>query len=306
MASAWYQVRCEVPAALAETVADYLSEQSGCGVCTDNRNVDTFSTNDIPVSDMAVIHSYFAVPCPIEEHLTTLTAFLNSQAAILPGYSPVPPTVSMIAEEDWASSWKEHFKPLPVGERLLILPSWEQPGPAEERRVITLDPGMAFGTGGHETTRLCLECLEQILTQEPVLDQPLLDLGTGSGILAIAAAKLGATRIDAVDIDPQAVLVAEENCRLNLVADAIDCSTTPLEQLPDGYAVILANILAEELVRMAPELTRRLCANGLLVLSGILAEREQYVRDGFASQPLTLEASLAAGEWRCLRYRKRP
>lgn len=306
MASAWYQVSCEVPAPLAETVADYLSERSGCGVCTDNRNVDTFSTDDIPLNDTVTITSYFSVPCPIEQHLAALTAFLKRQAEQLPGYQPAPPQVGMIAEEDWASSWKEHFKPLPVGNRLLILPSWETADVAEQRQVITLDPGMAFGTGGHETTRLCLECLEQILSNEPHLDEPMLDLGTGSGILAIASAKLGATRIDAVDIDPQAVLVAEENCRLNRVAGAVVCSTTPLEQLPGGYRLILANILAEELVRMAPELARRLVPDGLLVLSGILAEREQYVIDGFAQQPLTLEASLSAGEWRCLRYRIRP
>jgi len=304
MASAWYQVSCDVPATLAEAVADYLSEQSGCGVCTDNRNVDTFSTDDIPTNDTTTITSYFSVPCPIEQHLAALAAFLNQQSSQLPSYQPTPPQVSMIAEEDWASSWKEHFKPLPVGNRLLILPSWETPAADETRQTIILDPGMAFGTGGHETTRLCLECLEQILTDEPHQDAPLLDLGTGSGILAIAAAKLGATRIDAVDIDPQAVLVADENCRLNRVAGAVACSTTPLEQLPTGYRLILANILAEELVRMAPELTRRLLPGGLLVLSGILAEREQYVVDGFATQPLTLEASLAAGEWRCLRYRK--
>lgn len=289
---------------MAEAVADYLTERSGCGVCTDNRSVDTFSTDDIPATTTVTINSYFSVPCPIEEHLAALAAFMNQQASQLPSYQPAPPSVSMIAEENWANSWKEHFKPLPVGKRLLILPSWENPDAAEERQVITLDPGMAFGTGGHETTRLCLECLEQILTEEAAPELPVLDLGTGSGILAIAAAKLGAKRIDAVDIDPQAVLVAEENCRLNRVSDAVACSTTPLEQLPGGYRIILANILAEELVRMAPELTRRLLPGGLLVLSGILGEREPFVIDGFAAQPLTLEASLAAGEWRCLRYRR--
>lgn len=306
MSSAWYQVSCEVPTTLAEAAADYLTELSGCGVCTDNRAVDTFSSDDIPATATVTITSYFGVPCPIEEHLAALTDFLNRQSAALPGYRPTTPTVSMIAEEDWASSWKEHFKPLPVGKQLLIIPSWETPSASEERRVITLDPGMAFGTGGHETTRLCLECLEQILSDDPDPRAPVLDLGTGSGILAIAAAKLGIQRIDAVDIDPQAVVVAEENCRLNRVADAVHCSTTPLEQLPGGYRVILANILAEELVKMAPELSKRLLPGGLLVLSGILAEREQFVIDGFAAQPLSLEASLAAGEWRCLRYRRTP
>lgn len=304
MTAAWYQVSCEVPVNLAEAVADYLTELTGCGVCTDNRAVDTFSPDDIPAPAAVTISGYFSIPCPIEDHIAALTAFLNQQAANVTGYRPAPPSVSLIAEEDWASSWKAHFKPLPVGNRLLILPSWETADPTEIRQVITLDPGMAFGTGGHETTRLCLECLEQVLADSFDPEAPILDLGTGSGILAIAAAKLGVKRIDAVDIDPQAVLVAEENCRLNRVAGSVSCSTTPLEHLPTGYRLILANILAEELVRMAPELARHLQPGGLLILSGILAEREQFVIDGFAPQPFTFEASLAAGEWRCLRYRR--
>lgn len=308
MASAWYQVSCTVPAPLAETVADYLAELTGCGVCTDNRDVDTFSPDDIPEQQLCSLTGYFAVPCPIEERLAELEAYLRACCTATDDFRPTPPTVQLIGEEDWASSWKEHFKPLPVGRRLLILPSWEQPACDEQRLVLTLDPGMAFGTGGHETTRLCLECLESILDELLPLnpDPTLLDLGTGSGVLAIAAAKLGAQRIEAVDIDPQAVLVAEENCRLNRVADAVRCSSTPLEQLDADYDLILANILAEELVRLAPQLLAHLKPNGLLVLSGILAERERYVIDGFSPYPLRLEASTAAGEWRCLRYRRQP
>ena len=240
MTTAWYQVSCEIPATFSETFADFLTILTGCGVCTENRAVDSFSPDEIP-------------------ELTTTT-----------------------------------------------IPSWEPVAPDESRSVITLDPGMAFGTGGHETTRLCLECLEQILAYPDDNRQGdrTLDLGTGSGILAIAAAKLGIQQIDAVDIDPQAVLVAEENCQLNQVATQVQCSTTPLEQLSGSYAIILANILAETLVSMAPQIIQRLSPGGHLILSGILAEREELVQDGFRPFPITLEASLQAGEWRCLHYRR--
>jgi len=303
MAASWYQVTCEIPARLSEAVADYLSDISGCGVCTENRDVDSFSIDDIPELPTATITCYFPLPCPIEQHVSAITGFLASLAEPFPLAAP---QVSILGEEDWASSWKAHFKPLEIGQHLLITPSWEPQRPDDRRVVIVLDPGMAFGTGGHETTRLCLECLERLLVPPPpdVATMNILDLGTGSGILAIAAAKLGATRIDAVDIDPQAAIVASENCLLNHVDFKINCSTTPLTQLGDGYRIILSNILAEELVRLAPEIVSRLAPDGDLILSGILAEREELVRQGFEPFPLDFKASLAAGEWRCLHYRR--
>lgn len=305
MAASWYQVSCEVPANFCEAVADFLSELSGCGVCTENRDVDSFSPDDIPELATASITCYFTVPCQIEEYLIKITSFISS---LVGEHACAPPKVALLGEEDWASSWKIHFKPLEVGQKLLITPSWEPRAAIEDRAVIVLDPGMAFGTGGHETTRLCLECLESLLLPPPpqLPCMKILDLGTGSGILAIAAAKLGAEQIDAVDIDPQAVKVAEENCLLNGVAEQISCSATPLEQLEGSYQIILANILAEELVRLAPAIIKRLAPGGSLILSGILAEREALVRDGFDRLPLDFVVSLAAGEWRCLHYRRQP
>lgn len=303
MAAAWYQVTCEVEADYLEPVADFLSELSGCGVCTENRAVDSFSEDDIPPLGRACITSYFTVPCPIDEQLARITAFL---AGLGVAAAAAAPTVTLMGEEDWADAWKVNFKPLAIGKKLLVTPSWEQPEGETDREVIILDPGMAFGTGGHETTRLCLECLESILSALPDAQAagPVLDLGTGSGILAIAAAKLGIRQVDAVDIDPQAVSVAAENCRLNQVTQQVRCSTTPLDRLGDGYSLILANILAEELVRLGPELASRLAPGGSLVLSGILAEREELVRNGYAALPLQFTASYSDGEWRCLQYRR--
>ncbi|NJD37336.1 MAG: 50S ribosomal protein L11 methyltransferase [Geobacter sp.] len=303
MAAAWYQVTCEVEADYLEPVADFLSTLSGCGVCTENRDVDSFSEDDIPPLGRVSITSYFTVPCQIDEQLARISAFLGGLGD---DAAPAAPAVTLMGEEDWADAWKVNFKPLNIGKKLLVTPSWEQPEGKTDREVIILDPGMAFGTGGHETTRLCLECLESILSDLPEEQAigTVLDLGTGSGILAIAAAKLGAQRVDAVDIDPQAVSVAAENCRLNQVAHQVRCSTTPLARLDGGYTLILANILAEELVRLGPELASRLAPGGSLILSGILAEREELVRNGYASLPLQFTASYSDGEWRCLQYRR--
>jgi ribosomal protein L11 methyltransferase len=235
-----------------------------------------------------------------------LEVFISELSRQYPNDVFVAPTLNSVNAEDWSSSWKVHFKPLRVGKHLLIVPTWEEAPELPGDLVIRIDPGMAFGTGGHETTRLCLELVESVMENGPLLTIPsLLDLGTGSGILAMAANLLGAGRILALDIDPDAVEVARENLALNNMSELIECGTTPLESLTEKFDIILANILAEELVRLAPYLTDHLQPGGSLILSGILSEKEQLVREGFASQPLQYIQTVTAGEWVALLYRNK-
>lgn len=305
MNQAWMEISCTVPSELADIVAEYLTSLSGNGVCVENLNVDAFSHSEIPESATAHIKSYFPTTEDSSAHLKEIEAFLEDLGRRHPGLVLTQPELSSVSSEDWSTSWKVNFKPLRIGRRLLIVPSWEEPQPQQNDIVLRLDPGMAFGTGGHETTRLCLELLEQIMDDMPTLLSPaVLDLGTGSGILAMAAVQLGAGRVCAVDIDPLAVEVAQENLAINGLLDQVECSTTPLESLDGSFDVILANILAEELVRLAPFLSERLSAGGSLVLSGILAEKEELVRRGFSSQPLEYLTTLHEGEWVALHYRK--
>lgn len=307
MNEAWMEISCTVPAELADIVAEYLTSLSGNGVCVENLNVDAFSHTEIPESSTVHIKSYFSSREDSAERMKEIENFLEELAQRQPGLVLSPPELSSVTTEDWSTSWKVNFKPLRIGRRLLIVPSWEEPQPQPDDIVLRLDPGMAFGTGGHETTRLCLELLEQIMDDMPTLLTPaVLDLGTGSGILAMAAVQLGAGRVCAVDIDPLAVEVARENLAINGLTDQVECSTTPLESLDGCFDVILANILAEELVRLAPFLSERLSPGGSLVLSGILAEKEGLVRSGFSSQPLEYLDTLHEGEWVALHYRKDP
>jgi ribosomal protein L11 methyltransferase len=305
MNEAWVEISCTVPSELADIVAEYLTSLSGNGVCIENLNVDAFSHSEIPESSTAHIKSYFSTTEDSSDRLKEIETFLEEMARRHPGLVLPHPQLSSVSTEDWSTSWKINFKPLRIGRRLLIVPSWEEPQPLPEDIVLRLDPGMAFGTGGHETTRLCLELLEQIMDSLPTLLTPsVLDLGTGSGILAMAAVQLGAGRVCAVDIDPLAVEVARENLAVNGLTDQVECSTTPLESLDGCFDVILANILAEELARLAPFLSERLSPDGNLVLSGILKEKEAFVRDGFSSQPLEYLGTLFEGEWVALHYRK--
>ena len=304
MTDSWLEIACDVPEEHSEVVAEFLTRLSGNGVCVDNLNVDAFSPSEIPDSVRVVVKAYLPADIDPAPQMLELETFMSELSRRHPSASFATPTLSAVHAEDWSSSWKVHFKPLRVGRHLLIVPTWEEAPELPGDLVIRIDPGMAFGTGGHETTRLCLELLETVMASGPLLTVPsLLDLGTGSGILAMAASLLGAGRILALDIDPDAVEVARENLVLNEMSDRIECGTTPLESLTEKFDIILANILAEELVRLAPYLADRLLPGGSLILSGILAEKEPLVRQGFAQQSLHYCQTASDGEWVAMLYR---
>lgn len=306
MNDSWQEIACDIPEEQSEVVADFLTQLTGIGVCVDNLSVDAFSTSEIPDSVRVVIKAYLPAGNDSSVQMQELKNFMAELALRNPLAYFAAPTLSAVRAEDWSSSWKVHFKPLRVGKRLLIVPTWEDVAELPGDMVIRIDPGMAFGTGGHETTRLCLELLESVMENNPLLTIPsLLDLGTGSGILAMAANLLGAGRILALDIDPDAVIVARENLRLNNMYDSIECGTVPLESLTENFDIILANILAEELVRLAPSLTQRLLPGGSLILSGILSEKEALVRTEFASLPVAYIQTARAGEWVAMLYEKK-
>ena len=307
--TSWAEITCIAPNDLVDQFSDFLVELTGCGVSIENRNVDTFSQDDIADLPTKEVKAYAPATDDVPQLLAKISAFLADAGAP----SIVVPTVTMIQEEDWANNWKAYFKPTRIGSRLIMKPSWETYAAAADDIILELDPGMAFGTGTHGTTRLCLEALERILFQEGVFadaaaaaNSALLDVGCGSGVLAIAGAKFGSRKVTAVDIDPVAVAVTKENASLNGVDTIISASTTPLEAITGQFQIVLANILAEELVRLAAELIDRVADHGWLILSGILQEREAFVIDGFAQHPLTLAETTHADDWSCLVYRKRP
>jgi ribosomal protein L11 methyltransferase len=312
MSTPWAEAACTVPTATADELADFLVELTGCGVSVENLNVDTFSVETIEETPTKTIKAYLPNDASLEENLARIAAWLHDHGRGCPGFVFQPPTVTFIQEEDWANDWKQHFHPTRIGRRLVIKPTWESYAPQAGDIVIELDPGLAFGTGTHGTTRMCLEVLEGIVFRDPpyeTVDGPLpatvLDVGTGSGILAIAAARFGVERIVAVDIDQRAVEVASENLSLNGIA-GVEVSTTPVEAIPGRFEIVLANILAEELVRLGQHLVARVAPGGFLVLSGILTEREEFVRNGFAPFPLDLAEVRREAEWSCLCYRLRP
>jgi ribosomal protein L11 methyltransferase len=302
MQKEWIQLSYEIPDAMVDLVAEFLIELTSNGVGIDNRALDTFSLDSLEETPTKTVTTFFQSDECLDENIRNIKAFLIENGPNFPGFIYQEPTITRITDEDWSTSWKEHFKPLRVGKHLVVKPTWEDFPAGPDDILLDIDPGMAFGTGTHPTTMLCLTVLEKLLfglrNEKKTLTA--LDVGTGSGILSIAAAKLGVAHSFAVDIDLEAVKIAQENCLLNGVEDRVTVSDTPLALINGSFDIVLANILAEDLVRMAPDLVARVNPDGLLILSGILIEKETLVIDGYANSTMTLTEVSREGEWSCL------
>ncbi|MGI6367950.1 MAG: 50S ribosomal protein L11 methyltransferase [Anaerolineae bacterium] len=215
------------------------------------------------------------------------------------------PTTRLLEAADWAESWKAFFPPLLIGERFVVVPSWVEYQVPEGRLPLYIDPGMAFGTGLHATTRLCLIALER----QPVADTRVLDVGTGSGILAIAAALLGAAQVDAMDVDPVCVQVSQENAQRNGVASRIQVERATLPSRArtgvayhqgSGYDLLLINILAEIIIDMAASLPPRIRPGGVCIASGILQEKVPAVSEALEGVGLSILDVLIEDGWAAL------
>ncbi len=208
-----------------------------------------------------------------------------------------------ITDCGWAETWKEHFKPSRLGRRITVKPSWETYASSPGEVVLTIDPGQAFGTGTHETTKMCLRFIEDVF-EDPGPPRTVLDLGTGTGILGIAAAMLGAERVLGIDVDPKAVETAAENGRVNGVAGRFESAVTPLARIEETFDLVVANVLAEILADLKAEVGARCAPGGALVLSGILAEKSDWVAQEYAEAGWALAGQRQEGQWSALLLRR--
>ena len=211
-----------------------------------------------------------------------------------------------ITDSGWAEKWKEHFKAQKVGQKLVIKPSWEEYPATEKDVVLTVDPGQAFGTGTHETTRMCLRFIEGAFASDASSPRSALDIGTGTGILGIAAAMLGAKRVLCIDTDPVAVEVAGKNAELNGVADVLSVEGTILAAIHEEFDLVLGNLISEILVDLAESIAARCVPGGRLILSGIVKEKSKWVVEEFSKHKMKLADETIDGEWAALFFRKEP
>jgi ribosomal protein L11 methyltransferase len=217
-------------------------------------------------------------------------------------FGPLTLALEALPEEDWANSWKEYYKPLRIGKRLVIVPAWEKYEAEADDLIVRMDPGMAFGTGTHETTRLVIQLLEKY-TQAGCR---MLDVGTGSGILAICASKLGAAECFAYDIDPMAVRVANENIKDSGLKN-ITCEVSDLLRQADRtrpYDLICANIVADIIIRMTPDVAPFMHEKTVLLASGIISERADDVINCFEANGFRIVERVEENGWCALAVMK--
>lgn len=271
----------------------------------DLRNSGTWELCDIPEqenTEVVTVSAYYADDEKLEKRLAEIDEQLALIEERIGKYRFGNTRFRKVSEQDWANEWKQYFHVTHVGKSLVIKTSWEEYAPKEGEHVIEIDPGMAFGTGTHHTTNMMMERLEKVITP----DSTVFDVGTGSGILAIAAAMLGAKSVKAVDIDAVAVRVAKENVADNGLSDQIEVREGDLLHGTEGKAdVIIANIIADIVIMLLQDIPQKLNDDGVLLASGIIEERMPDVEAAAQAQGLYVDAVDHRGGWVVMQMKKK-
>ena len=285
MAARWLELSVQAEGPVQDPISNFLVEQGSTGLVCGDRSLRAFfpdTTDDVALKP--VVRQY-----------------LRGLRDIFPDCLVGRTRWRMIADKNWHDAWRDHFKPQNIGRHFLVTPPWLQP-PRTRRHVILIEPAMAFGTGTHETTRCCLEFIDELCAD--AVPRKALDVGTGSGILAIGMARLGVGEVLALDNDPVALEAAEANLRLNGVEGAVTLSATGLARIRRRFPLVVANIILETLVELAGPLSRCVGARGALVLSGLLHDHVPAVLQRF--QGFRLEQRKERKEWSTLLLRREP
>ena len=294
MAGTYIELSVVTTTETEEALSDLLFSEGALGLVTEDLSGEPLRIR---------IRASFSSGVPVASLVEKLTRYQSSLAALGLPVEEGKTEVRELPLEDWGHNWKHHFKPLPVGRRLIIAPPWERGPFPQDRLLLRIEPAMAFGTGHHATTRMCLETLEEVLAIWSGKSGPsVLDVGTGTGILAIAAAALGARRIVALDTDPEACEAAKQNIVLNRLESLVEVHQGGLEVLEaeSQFDLILANLDTKTLCPVLGVLGGRLAPGGRLITSGILVEDEERMAAAARAVRLGIVSRRTEDGWLCL------
>ncbi|GAX91551.1 50S ribosomal protein L11 methyltransferase [Effusibacillus lacus] len=304
----WTEIAVWTTPEASEAVSELLTRLGAAGVAIEDPNdIEGVRrnpygnwyevTDDLLPKEGARVSAYFSELVDISSFVEHIKKELDSfkEYGLDPGRGDVE--TREVDEEDWANAWKQFFKPVRVTERLTIKPTWENYTPAPGEQIIELDPGMAFGTGTHPTTVLCLRMLEKWMPA----GARVVDVGTGTAVLSIAAAKLGAEHVLALDLDPVAVKVAKENVAQNHEENRVSVRTNDLLTGVEGsFSLVVANILADIVARMIPDAYKVLDNNGIFIASGIIREKANWVMDQMEQYGFKMKEVVEENDWAVL------
>jgi ribosomal protein L11 methyltransferase len=287
----WWEIFLIIPRGFGEAISNFLIEEGTTGVEEVGEDLR-----------WEKLKAYFPQDGKEKKVLHSLSRYLKSLKRIAPEISQIQIRTTSIPEEDWSKNWKRFFKPFPVTSTFVVKPPWSKIRLKKNQIPIDIYPGMAFGTGTHATTKLCLKALEKRLRKKGL---SVLDVGTGSGILSIAAAQLGASEVLGLEIDGEAVKNATENVERNHVSDIVKVKKGRIGDVQKRFDVVVANIDLKNLKRMRMPLVHHLKDHGLLVLSGILMEEEERFRRHYMETGLLQWIETGREEeWVCLTFRR--
>lgn len=308
MMDKWQELTIEVNREAEEAASNILIESGSQGVAIEDSadyfgNVGRYGElfPEVEQLETVKITAYYSESSDIETIKEEITSRLKELATFGLETGQVQLLTKELAEEDWAENWKKYYEPARITHDLTIVPSWTDYQASASEKIIKLDPGMAFGTGTHPTTKMSLFALEQVLRG----GETVIDVGTGSGVLSIASSLLGAKNIYAYDLDDVAVRVAQENIDLNKNTDNIQVSTGDLlKGVTVQSDVIVANILADILIHLTDDAFHLLKDQGYLIMSGIISEKLDLVLNSAQESGLFLETHMTQGEWHALIFKK--
>ncbi|PKN60243.1 MAG: 50S ribosomal protein L11 methyltransferase [Deltaproteobacteria bacterium HGW-Deltaproteobacteria-11] len=300
----WMKVELTAPSELIDALSNFMTEIGAQGVFQEASYLES-SNGFAENADSETLKAYLPFDIRLESRLKSLQIYIESLSQVFPDLRKPVFETERIDDPDWGEAWKKYFKPLRATKNIVIKPTWERFTPVGHDIVIDIDPGMAFGTGQHASTRLCLQAIEYLLLQERTMAKwRVLDVGTGTGILGISCAKLGVQKVVCVDSDKKAADIARENVAINGVEDRVEVINRDVATIHERFDLIVANLTAKILTKHRSHLVSLLGPDSYMIISGVIEQDREEIESHFITAPLTSQHVITEKEWLCYVLRK--